>query len=364
MMQTPYIVIDEQQVKNNILDMAQYAKENKIRLRPHCKTHKMPHFARMQMESGASGITVAKPSEAAVMAEQGIQDIFIAYPIVTRDKAEMVKKLNRSIKHLIVSIDSIQSAALLDGFCEGEEKRLQVRIEVETGLNRTGASISDVADIADFILAHTKHLELEGIYTFKGAVLGGISTLDIKQAGIEEGTVMLELGKVLKGKGIDLQTISIGSTPTAKTVLTEGDHSEIRPGTYIFYDAMQAKLGVCRLEQCAAVVVATVVGKYDGHLVIDGGSKTFATDVQPQQHPLDLEGFGIVIGHPECIFSRMNEEHGVIEFTGETNLGVGDELHIIPNHICSTINLHNHVYIKKENGKYDKMDVAARGQLY
>ena len=94
--------------------------------------------------------------------------------------------------------------------------------------------------------------------------------------------------------------------------------TEIRPGTYVFYDRMQARLGACSLEECAATVVCTVVSRpHEDLAVIDGGSKTFATDVQPGIEPLNLEGFGHVVGYPGATLERLTEEHGMLAVTGE-----------------------------------------------
>jgi D-serine deaminase-like pyridoxal phosphate-dependent protein len=138
--------------------------------------------------------------------------------------------------------------------------------------------------------------------------------------------------------------------------------TEIRPGTYIFYDRMLTQMGICTSEDCAAKVVVTIVSMSPDLLVVDGGSKTFATDVQPNQAPLYLQGFGEVIGYPDAVLERMNEEHGMIRMNAPHNLQIGDTLEIIPNHICSTVNLHNTVYVEDEHGIV-AMPVLGRGKL-
>ena len=80
---TPYLLVDGPKMERNIQKMAHVARENGVALRPHVKTHKIPDIAKVQLEAGASGITVAKLSEAEVMADGGIEDIFVAYPLVT-----------------------------------------------------------------------------------------------------------------------------------------------------------------------------------------------------------------------------------------------------------------------------------------
>ena len=85
-LETPCIVINMEKTKENIWKMQREADEYGCKLRPHIKTHKMPLFAKMQLEAGAAGITCAKISEAEVMAEGGADDIFLAYPQVGKVK--------------------------------------------------------------------------------------------------------------------------------------------------------------------------------------------------------------------------------------------------------------------------------------
>jgi D-serine deaminase-like pyridoxal phosphate-dependent protein len=97
--------------------------------------------------------------------------------------------------------------------------------------------------------------------------------------------------------------------------------------------------------------------------VIDGGSKTFATDVQPDTEPLNVKGFGHVVGYPGASLERLTEEHGMLAVSGEHDLKVGDILRIIPNHVCSTVNLHDAVYLVGDGGVAEEVSVAARGKV-
>ena len=71
---------------------------------------------------------------------------------------------------------------------------------------------------------------------------------------------------------------------------------------------------------------AAVYRVSDDLAIIDGGSKTFATDVQPGVRPLLLDGFGHIAEAPSSTLGRMNEEHGMVTI-GETDRGrlrIGD----------------------------------------
>ena len=357
---TPYLLIDGTQLERNILRMANVARENGIALRPHVKTHKIPRIAREQLEAGAAGITVAKLSEAEVMVDGGIEDIFIAYPLVTEAKIRQAVRLGERVR-LIVGVDTLEGARRLSE--AAEDRNLEVRLEVDTGLRRTGIPRDEAVGLAGEIES-MGNLDLTGIYTYRGAVLGGSKTLELEKAGLEEGRVMVSLAEQMRERGIRIKDVSVGSTPTAEYVAKVEGVTEIRPGTYVFYDRMQARLGACSLDDCAAVVVCTVVSRPTRDLaIIDGGSKTFATDVAPGAEPLNLEGYGHIVGYPDAVLERLTEEHGMLSVDEDCDLEVGDTLQIIPNHICSTVNLHDQVYLVGEDGAVEEKRVAARGKV-
>jgi D-serine deaminase-like pyridoxal phosphate-dependent protein len=353
-------LIDGAKVHKNILKMADVASENGVALRPHVKTHKIPGIAREQLEAGAAGITVAKVSEAEVMADGGMEDIFIAYPLVTEAKIRQAIRLGERVR-FVVGVDSLEGARRLSAAVG--DSSLEVRLEVDTGLRRTGVLYDEAVRLAGEI-AGMKNLDLTGIYTYRGSVLGASKTLELEKAGLEEGQIMVFLAEQMRERGIGVDDVSVGSTPTAEYVAKVDGVTEIRPGTYVFYDRMQARLGACSLDECAAVVVCTVVSRPAPDLVvIDGGSKTFATDVGPGAEPLYLEGYGHVVGYPDAVLERLTEEHGMLSVDEDCDLEVGDTLQIIPNHICSTVNLHDEVYLVGADGGVEETRVPARGKV-
>ncbi|WP_340456034.1 alanine racemase [Oceanobacillus sp. HCA-5259] len=359
---TPAIIINKAKILRNIQNMSKVAKENKVNIRPHIKTHKLPYIAKEQLASGAIGITAAKITEAEVMADYGIQDIFIAYPLVSKEKIQKAIKLSRRIR-LILGVDSLAGARRLSELAVKNNTTLEIRLEVDSGLERTGIPLENVVDIAKEISTY-KNLKISGIYTFRGPILNGKPTIDFVDAGIEEGKIMVKLANKLRKIGLSIEDVSVGSTSTSASAATVQGVTEIRPGTYVFYDAMQEKYGCCTEEECAATVKVTIVSRpTKNRAIIDGGSKTFATDVQPNQSPIFLRGFGKVVGHPNITLERVTEEHGILHIEGDSSIEVGDILEIIPNHICSTINLHNAVFMEGEDGALERYKVLARGKL-
>src|SRR5690348_10928261 len=86
--ETPALCVDLDKLDRNLARMGAYVKQHGLKLRPHSKTHKTPELARLQLESGAWGVTVAKSTEAEVMAGAGIDHLLLAYPAFGTQKLE------------------------------------------------------------------------------------------------------------------------------------------------------------------------------------------------------------------------------------------------------------------------------------
>jgi len=81
--------------------------------------------------------------------------------------------------------------------------------------------------------------------------------------------------------------------------------------------------------------------------------------------PYNLNGYGKIEGHDHLIFDRLWEEHGLVKSNrGKTNLRIGQKLSIIPNHICTTVNLYDYVFFQNKDGSFRKVKVEARGKLW
>ncbi|GHV70100.1 alanine racemase [Spirochaetia bacterium] len=362
-LETPCVVLDVGLARRNIEAMQKLADAAGCRLRPHVKTHKMPLFARMQVEAGAAGITCAKVSEAEVMALGGLEDIFIAYPLVGAFRIRRALELAKKLKRLILAVDSLAGAEALNAAAAEAGTRFEVRLEIDTGAKRTGVPLETAADLA-LAISNLKNLELTGIYTFKSLNYQGKPTEDAELAAREEGDLMEQAASAIAGRGIILKDISGGSSPTGPALLKTGKVNEIRPGTYIFNDLMLCSEGVASPENVAVRFAATVVScPRDDYAVIDGGTKCFPTDIALNTAPFQYTGYARIEGKDHLRLDRMNEEHGIIRSVeGKTGLSVGEVITLIPIHVCTAINMQNSVYLL-ENNVLRREKVEARGML-
>jgi len=359
--ETPAIVIDKQIARRNAEALAAEFNKYGCAYRPHSKTHKMVEFSKLQMESGAIGICCAKISEAEAMAEGGIRDIFVAYPVVGEFRIRRVARLAEKIR-LILTVDSREGAEELSRVALEEGVVFEVRMEIDTQFRRTGVKREHAVELAKYISA-LPNLKLTGISTFRSLTYNGESTHDAKLAGEQEGEMLVSTAEAIRAAGIPVAEVSGGSTPTGKYVASVKGVTEVRPGTNLFNDYGTYAESACEIKDIAAYLVFTVVSAPEpGYAVIDGGSKAIATDFPLQGNDGKPE-YAFGKDDASLVVNRIYEEHGiVVRRNGNTGLKVGDRIAVYPAHICSTINLYNHVYVL-DNNELRKVKVDARGML-
>lgn len=352
-MDTPYIIIDTDKLKRNIQDMAEFASRQGLKLRPHIKAHKIPEIAKMQMDAGAVGITVAKLGEAEVMFESGIDDILVAFPLIGAAKmARALDLLDRGCK-LTLLVDSIVGAKQINQLAY--PGGVNIMVKIDSGLGRCGLTPGqDLNNLLQVIIS-ADYLNFRGILTHAGHAYGCANYSEVEQIGVKEGELMTRLATEM-GKVLDVGEVSIGSTPTAKIGGKIPGVTEIRPGNYVFYDATQVALGVVTPDRCSLRVRATVISRPSpNRAVIDAGAKVLALDKGAHGGGA-LAGHGLLENHAWTL-ERLSEEHGII--VGEGLPEIGSVVEIIPNHACPVVNLADYVYI--DDGLMWK--VAARGKV-
>lgn len=341
---TPAVLIDIDRVEANLQRAQAHATKEGYALRPHIKTHKLPRFAKRQVELGAVGITVQKLGEAEVMADAGLTDLFLPYNILGAKKLARLKALNERVT-LSVTADSPDTlSGYAATFTAG--KPLTVLVECDTGGGRCGVQTPAQA------LALARHIGLS-----PGLRFGGLMTYPPLH-DVEKSNAWLSEAVALLGQaGIAVPRVSSGNSPDMWAPAS-APVTERRPGTYIYYDRFQVKEQVASFDDCALTVLVTVVSRPTAtRAVFDAGSKSLTSDL------LNLEGFGLVMG-TDLTVKGLSEEHGVIELPVASDWPrVGERLRIIPNHACVISNLFDTVTLISGDEVKEIVPVAARGRV-
>jgi len=359
---TPAVLIDLDKLEQNIQRMAAFAKAQRVNLRPHIKTHKIPQIAHLQLRAGAVGITCQKLGEAEVMAANGVDDILITYIIVGALKLDRLAQLKRRAKVCTV-VDSEEAMAPLAAHMQQQGVQHEVMIEVNTGLNRCGVLPLDgvLALVSRMAGQQYPSLKRRGIFTHEGHAYNFPDLAERERVVMQAAGEMERTAQLLREHDLVCEVVSVGSTPSAMIIGKAAGVTEVRTGNYVFYDRVQLKLGSCTEEQISASVLATVVSRpAQDRAIIDAGNKTMCTDNAADFN----QTIGVVVGHPELTFNYSSEEHGrITSKAGLVNLKVGDCVRLLPNHACGMMNMHDEVYGVRGDVVEEVWKVAARGKV-
>ena len=355
-LETPALVVDLDILKANIAKMADFARVHGLKLRPHIKAHKITQIAELQLEYGACGLTTSKLSETEAL-DLPDADFLLAYQLVDPRKAKRLFQFPK----ISTLVDSSKGVEVLAAASRG--RKLPVLVEVDTGLGRAGVRTREELLALVEEIKRVPSLEFAGILTHAGHAYSATSFQEVEKIGRYEGEAMVELVGFLQEAGHRVETVSVGSTPTAKIAGQVPGVTEIRPGNYVFNDAIQVALGVAEEKDCALSVLSTVISTPQrGRAIIDAGSKVLALDKGAHGTSL-VQGFGMVKGYPSVVIERLSEEHGILSFPPEVELEIGQVLEIIPNHACPVVNLASDVCVVQAGEVVDLWFLAARGKV-
>lgn len=344
--ETPFLAIDLEAFERNVARGQSYCDEHELAFRPHVKTHKQPMLARAQVEAGAVGITCQKLGEAEVMADGGLDDVLITYPLLGPEKEERLAGLARRI-HVAVAADSRDAleAAGRAGRAAGRE--VGFLVECDGGLGRLGVADPEAAaDLAE-----------------RAATTDGVDWAGLMTYPTSERTrpFMKAARAALTRRGLEPRVVSGGGTPTLYHTHELDGLTEVRAGEYAFGDRAHVASGVVSLADVAVGIVATVVGRpADDRAIVDAGSKTLSSDPCASGEA----GFGLVAELPEATVSELWEEHARLDVSScRCPPAIGDRVTIVPNHVCGAVNLHDEVVVHRSGKEARWAPVPARGKV-
>ncbi|MGB3489586.1 MAG: D-TA family PLP-dependent enzyme [Xanthobacteraceae bacterium] len=344
---TPAAVIDMDRVERNIARVQAACDVAGVANRPHIKTHKSPELAKLQVKAGARGITCQKLGEAEVMADAGIDDILISYNLLGDEKMARLGAL-RSRINVTVAADNPVVVADLTKAAAAAGRSLPVVVECDTGRKRAGVETpAEAIELARVIS------------TSPGLNFAGFMLYPTESGWPQAQTFFDEALAGVRALGLEPAIVSTGGSPNLKNLGQLRGATEHRPGTYIYNDRMQMAAGVATLDDCALHIYSTVVSRAAPERgILDAGSKTLTADSG------GLDGFGLILEHPEAKIARFAEEHGFLDLArSNTRPNIGDVVRIVPNHVCVVVNMLDEVVMVRGDEIVGVLPVAARGKL-
>jgi D-serine deaminase-like pyridoxal phosphate-dependent protein len=356
---TPALLVDVDRLDRNISRMAATYAGTGIALRPHVKTSKCWPVARRQLDAGAVGFTCSTAAEVAWLRGNGVGDLLWAHIPVGPRKVEFVVGAAAG-GGLTVSLDSVEAARPLSAAAHAAGATVPFVLEVNTGQARLGADPDRAVRTAAEIGA-LPGLRLRGVLTHEGHISGEADRPSLERAGRTAGSVLAETARELRRAGHEIELVSVGSTPGATSTPFAEGVTEARPGTYVYYDANQTRLGSCALDDCALTVLARVASvQRAGRAITDAGLKAMSSDMVAAAGSVGIACDLSLAPLPGVAFADGNEEHGFLVGDGAGRLRVGDLVRLVPNHACGTTNMWSHLYAVRGDEVLDDWPISAR----
>lgn len=343
---TPTLLLDKKKSLNNISRMVQKAKENGVRLRPHFKTHQSAQVGAWFREYNIDAITVSSVKMARYFANQGWNDILVAFPANVLEMDSMNELASRIKLHLLaVNVETVEALSI------GLKHPVQLWIKIDTGYRRTGVLANNHQDLDNLLqkIKESDKLQFAGFVVHDGHTYKQTDTYAIQTIHNTSVYLLQLLRDRYIGQFPDLQ-LSIGDTPSCSILDNLSGVDEIRPGNFVFYDLTQQRIGSCSFDDIAVCMACPVVAKHPkrGEIIIYGGSVQFSKDA------LQLEDSSVIYGRVVEFTNdgwtapvngidlvSLSQEHGVIKASPEQfeKYHIGDMIGILPVHSCLTADL-------------------------
>ena len=341
----PTFLVDTQKCRKNIVRMQAKAQQHQLAFRPHFKTHQSEKIGFLFRDLGITQITVSSFRMAQYFAQQGWRNITVAFPVNILE-IEAINKLAKQLK-LHVLVESTETVELLNSHLQ---YMVGAYVKIDNGYHRTGMDVVHIEKISTVVEAieQSCFLNFAGFLSHAGNTYQAKNKQEIAKIHLNNIKQMNLLKNTFLGKYPEMK-LSIGDTPSCSLMERFEGIDEIRPGNFVYYDAMQLLIGSCQLEQIAAFVACPVVAVHPerNELVIYGGAVHFSKE------SMDHHAYGICFGlvveelvkglqlMDGCYLKKISQEHGVVHVTKEflAHKPVGSIIYLIPVHSCLTANL-------------------------
>lgn len=358
--ETPAVLVDLDVMEQNLRDYANFAAEQGIDLRSHVKTHKVPDIAHRQNDLTDGGILCQTLSEAEVMAQSGIDDIYLSYMVVEPTKLDRLIRLSEKLDSFATTVDGRGNIDPLQAAAECHDTMVGVILEFDIGMGRVGVPTSDRAISMAKYIDDQPNLRFDGVMAFEAHV---VSEADSKgelnrlcRESMDETARWVR--QIESEIGLDVEEVKVGGTATSKF---SGKHpivTEINPGMYPFNDVTQLIHRDFELtkEDCAVTVLTSVISHPEpDRAIVDAGSKSISLDI-PDTDPVSKN-------RNDISYEQASEEHGWLDVLPGSDIDVGTRLEFIIPHVCPTINLHDTLVGVRDGRVEEVWEVQARGKV-
>lgn len=358
---TPALMVDAAKLKTNIAQMVERCRAAGLALRPHGKTHKCTRLAELQIEAGAIGICAATGREGIAYARAGLSGILITAPVVQYAQIDELARLHAEGADIRIVIDHPEVARRWEKALAGGTRPLPALVDVDIGMNRTGALTPEAALEIATLLEQSTLLQYAGVQAYSGRVQ---HINDFAERRAAYGAQLERLRIVLtrlRAAGLAPQIVSGGGTGTFAIDIVAGLFTESQAGSYVFmdveYEAVQLFPAMKNPWQHSLFLRASVVSaNVPGQVTVNAGFKSFATDGPAPAVYGDTA--------PGMRYEFYGDEYGrLLLDPGIAAPALGATADLFTSHCDPTINLHDWLHIVEGDTLIDIWAIDARGVL-
>lgn len=351
---TPCLLLDQGRMEANIARLRHRLQGAGTAFRPHLKTAKSWEVSRRLMSTPRGPATVSTLREAEELAARGVTDITYAVGI-SPDKLERVRRLRAGGVTLTVLLDSVEQAVAVAAASDPADP-IPVLIELDCDGHRSGVKPQDSTLLAAIARALSPRARLMGVLTHAGESYEARGKAALEAAAEQERLAAVTAAETLRADGWPCPVVSVGSTPTAFSAPGYAGVTEVRAGVFVFFDLVQAGIGVCSTDDIALSVLTTVIGhqREKGWTIVDAGWTALSSDRGTATQAVD-QGYGLVCdlaGRPfgDLVVTIVNQEHGIVAARPgcprcDLEFPVGARLRILPSHACATATQHDRYHV-------------------
>ncbi|MCX7954215.1 MAG: hypothetical protein N3A01_03380 [Bacteroidales bacterium] len=343
-MNYPLVELNKSTIINNINFVKKLAKTCNVNIRPHVKTIGFKPLYRIYLENNIKQITVTSAKMAKNFLLEGYSNILMAMPVNIYE-IHIIKNIlkNRSLQKLILTIDNIVALKEIISILKNDNCYFAIEIDADYG--RSGININDKSTLNE-ILLYIKNNNLQhklySLISHFGQTYKCKNLKEIEQINKKYIKKLLEIKNYTCEQLNQKIIASIGDTPSlpiySQKLLREID--EIRPGNFIYYDAMQLIKGCCSLNNIAINVIAPVISIKPNYVVIHCGAIHLSKEFIKYKNK---KIYGFIVDNNSSkligIVMELTQEHGIVKITDNISLKIGDILRIIPVHACLCVEL-------------------------
>jgi len=360
-LETPCLVLDLDVLEGNVHKMQSRVNAADKALRPHAKTHKCSRLAKLQLAAGAIGICAAKVSEAESLVDAGVADVLVTGPVAAERAARRLVALLDRAPSLMVVVDSSAGIRILDKVAAEAGRRLDVLLDLDVGLHRTGLAPGRAPTLARRVF-DSRCLRLRGVQAYAGQVQHMPRYADRRASSHERLAQAAAALSMLRATDSSCTILSGSGTGTAVIDLSVPELTELQAGSYALMDAEYLEIESAEASSAidyrpALTLLSTVVsGPHGQHVTIDAGLKAMYHDgARPRVVNLEFAGLE---------YDWFGDEYGRLTRPDRSSRlpEIGSVVELVVSHCDPTVNLYDRFILTRSDRVVDVWPIDLRGR--